>query len=199
MIQLQFKNFLFNRCLGGWVGKAVRILIQWWLLLWVPLEATFFFLLFKTVDVNFVQKCQICVENEKPDCSVHYNRLLISTQIMKKYKEVKLSKIYCHIKLINTHTLQTLVISFFRYLLLVIHELLDNIHSLWISIFNLITILPFLLFALKIFSMIYETLLSDTLPQPHKVFFGSLSVSITTLSDLSSLSFTDIFDSKLLT
>ena len=26
-----------------------------------------FFLLFKTFDVNFVQKCQICVENEKPD------------------------------------------------------------------------------------------------------------------------------------
>ena len=26
-----------------------------------------FFLLFKTVDVNFVQKCQICVENEKPE------------------------------------------------------------------------------------------------------------------------------------
>ena len=69
MIQLQFKDFLFNRCLGGWVGKAVRILIQWWLLLRVqiPLEATFFFLLFKTFDVNFVQKCQICVENEKPE------------------------------------------------------------------------------------------------------------------------------------
>ena len=26
-----------------------------------------FFLLFKTLDVNFVQKCQICVENEKPE------------------------------------------------------------------------------------------------------------------------------------
>ena len=52
-----------------WVGKAVRILIQWWLLLWVqiPLEATFF-LLFKTLDVNFVQKCQICVEKENFDC-----------------------------------------------------------------------------------------------------------------------------------
>ena len=27
------------------------------------------FLLFKTLDVNFVQKCPICVENEKPDSS----------------------------------------------------------------------------------------------------------------------------------
>ena len=53
----------------GWVGKAVRILIQWWLLSWVqiPLAAPFFF---KTLDVNFVQKCQICVENEKPDWDV---------------------------------------------------------------------------------------------------------------------------------
>ena len=50
----------------GWVGKAVRILIQWWLLLWVqiPLEVAFF-LLFKTLNVNFVQRSQICVENEK--------------------------------------------------------------------------------------------------------------------------------------
>ena len=30
-----------------------------------PIEGGFF-LLFKTLDVNFVQKCQICVENEKP-------------------------------------------------------------------------------------------------------------------------------------
>ena len=47
----------------GWMGKAVRILIQ---RVQIPLEAAFF-LLFKTLDVNFVQKCQICVEKEKPD------------------------------------------------------------------------------------------------------------------------------------
>ena len=33
-----------------------------------PTGGNFFFLLFKTLNVNFVQKCQICVENEKPDC-----------------------------------------------------------------------------------------------------------------------------------
>ena len=36
-----------------------------------PTGGSFFFLLFKTIDVNFVQKCQICVENEKPDCVVY--------------------------------------------------------------------------------------------------------------------------------
>ena len=30
-----------------------------------PTGGSFFFLLFKTPDVNFVQKCQICVEKQK--------------------------------------------------------------------------------------------------------------------------------------
>ena len=46
-----------------------------------PTGSNLFFLLFKTFDVNFVQKCQICVENEKPVClnfgeiSVEHTRL----------------------------------------------------------------------------------------------------------------------------
>ena len=38
-----------------------------------PTGGNFFLLFFKTLDVNFVQKCQICVENEKPDfiCRMH--------------------------------------------------------------------------------------------------------------------------------
>ena len=93
MIQLQFKDFLSDRCLGGWVGKAVTILIQWWLLLWVqiPLDAAFF-VLFKTLDVNFVRKCQICVENEKPDSvdSIEFNseKLEYITQIKTKQGKV---------------------------------------------------------------------------------------------------------------
>ena len=57
MIQLQLKDFLFNICLGGWVGKAVRILIQWWLLLWVqiPLEATLFILKKKVFRLYLVR------------------------------------------------------------------------------------------------------------------------------------------------
>ena len=35
-----------------------------------------FFLLFKTIDVNFVQKCQTCVENEKPECEISKDRIL---------------------------------------------------------------------------------------------------------------------------
>ena len=47
----------------GWVGKAVRILIQSWLLLcWVQIN----FFLLKFLNVNFVHRYQICVENEKP-------------------------------------------------------------------------------------------------------------------------------------
>ena len=42
------------------MGKAVSS---------IPTGGNYFFLLFKTLDVNFVQKCQICVENEKPACS----------------------------------------------------------------------------------------------------------------------------------
>ena len=55
MIQLQFKDSLFNRCLGGWVGKVFRILIQWWLLLWVqiPLEATFFSFLKPSMSILY--------------------------------------------------------------------------------------------------------------------------------------------------
>ena len=43
MIQVQFKNYLFSKCLCGWVVKAVRILIVG-LLLWVqyPVEAVCF-------------------------------------------------------------------------------------------------------------------------------------------------------------
>ena len=40
-----------------------------------------FFLLFKTLTVNFVQKCQICVENEKPDRSITIYRSYISQVI----------------------------------------------------------------------------------------------------------------------
>ena len=38
-------------------------------MLWVKIqmEAILLFLFFKTLGVNIVQKCQICVENEKPD------------------------------------------------------------------------------------------------------------------------------------
>ena len=62
MIQVQFKYLLFNKCLGGWVGKAVRILIHRWLVLWVrfPVKATLFWLILKPLNVNFVQKCQKC-------------------------------------------------------------------------------------------------------------------------------------------
>ena len=35
-----------------------------------PTGGNFIFLFFKTLSVNIVQKCQNCVENEKPD-SVH--------------------------------------------------------------------------------------------------------------------------------
>ena len=49
MIQVQFKDLLFNRCLGGSVGKAVRILIHRWLVLWgqFPVKAILFFLILK--------------------------------------------------------------------------------------------------------------------------------------------------------
>ena len=65
MTQVQFKDILFNKCLGGWVVKAVRILIVG-LVLWVqnPSGGNFFLLILKPCDVNFVQdcqKCQICV------------------------------------------------------------------------------------------------------------------------------------------
>ena len=30
----------------------------------------FFVEIFKTLDVNFVQKCHICVENENLDCAI---------------------------------------------------------------------------------------------------------------------------------
>ena len=64
MIQVQFKDILFNKCLGGWVVKVAGILIVG-LVLWVqyPVEAIFFLLILKPCDVNFVQewqKCQIC-------------------------------------------------------------------------------------------------------------------------------------------
>ena len=60
MIQLQFKDFLFNRWLGGWVGKVAGILIDG-----VGVVRQFYFLLkiFETLDVSFVQKCQMCVES----------------------------------------------------------------------------------------------------------------------------------------
>ena len=89
-IQLQYEDFLFNRWLGGWEGKAVRILIQWWLLLWVqiPLEVTLFFVeAFKTLDVNFVQKCQICVANEKPKWYCDFSRRYIFTTRIRKMEE----------------------------------------------------------------------------------------------------------------
>ena len=43
----------------GWVGKAVRILIQWWLVLWdqIPLGATLFF-----VETFQTSQCQHCSE-----------------------------------------------------------------------------------------------------------------------------------------
>ena len=64
--------FYSTDVLGGWMGKAVRILIHRWLMLWVrfPVEATIFLLTLKLLDVNFVQKCkkcQICVIWEKLD------------------------------------------------------------------------------------------------------------------------------------
>ena len=45
------------------MDKAVRILIHRWLVLLVQflVEATLFLLILKPCDVNFVQKCQICV------------------------------------------------------------------------------------------------------------------------------------------
>ena len=52
IIKVQFKDFLFNKCLGGWMVKAVRILI--------PLDATLFLIILKPCDINFVQKCQKC-------------------------------------------------------------------------------------------------------------------------------------------
>ena len=37
-----------------------------------------FFLFFGTLDVNFVQKCQICVENEKPEWfEIHFDWIII--------------------------------------------------------------------------------------------------------------------------
>ena len=46
----------------GWVGKAVRILIHRWLVLWVqfPVEATLFLLIWKPLDVNFIQMSDLC-------------------------------------------------------------------------------------------------------------------------------------------
>ena len=61
MIQVQFKDILFNRCLGGWVVKVAGIL-KVGLVLWVqyPVEAIFFLLILKPRDVNFVQEWQKC-------------------------------------------------------------------------------------------------------------------------------------------
>ena len=61
MIQFQFKDLLFNRCLGGWVVKAVRILIHRWLVLWVqfPVEDNLIFSYFETpLNVNFVKSAR---------------------------------------------------------------------------------------------------------------------------------------------
>ena len=60
MIQVQFKDILFNKCLGGRVVKGAGILIVG-LVLWVqyPVEAIFF-ADFETRDVNFVQEWQKC-------------------------------------------------------------------------------------------------------------------------------------------
>ena len=77
MIQVQFKDILFNKCLGGWVVKLAGILIVG-LVLWVqyPVEAIFFLLILKSRDVNFVQewqKCQICqfTKNSNGDVKAH--------------------------------------------------------------------------------------------------------------------------------
>ena len=61
MIQVQFKDILFNRCLGGWVVKVAGNL-KVGLVLWVqyPVEAIIFLLIFKPRDVNFVQEWQKC-------------------------------------------------------------------------------------------------------------------------------------------
>ena len=53
------------------MGKAVRILIQWVAVVSSnPTGGNFIFLFFETLGVNIVQKCQICVENEKLECLV---------------------------------------------------------------------------------------------------------------------------------
>ena len=41
-----------------------------------PTGGNFFLLFFKTLNVNFVQNCQICVENEEPD-SVNLQNMII--------------------------------------------------------------------------------------------------------------------------
>ena len=61
-----FKAFVFNTNLAFLYNIDIED-VCWWLVFWVPfpLDATLFFCWnFKTLDVNFVQKCQICVENE---------------------------------------------------------------------------------------------------------------------------------------
>ena len=73
IIQLQFKDLLFNRCLGGWVGKTVRILIQWWLLLWVqiPLEATFFHFLKLSMSILYRNVRFVLKTKNSSRCVIH--------------------------------------------------------------------------------------------------------------------------------
>ena len=55
----------------GWVGKAVKnsnpVMVV--VVSSNPTGGNFIILFFKTLDVNIVQKCQICVENKKPECA----------------------------------------------------------------------------------------------------------------------------------
>ena len=62
-----------------------------------PTGGNFFFLLLKTLNVNFVQKCHICVENEKPECFCTYKCVdekgLAAVVVIKKARDVAIDHI----------------------------------------------------------------------------------------------------------
>ena len=86
-------SYSTHACLAQLDG--IRLVIQWWSVLWVqiPLEATLFFL--RHLDANFVQKCQkcqICVIYENLEWEweivyfIHY-RLQLSHKDVSKVKD----------------------------------------------------------------------------------------------------------------
>ena len=81
MIQVQFKDILFNKCLGGWVVKVVGFLIVG-LVLWVqyPVEAIFFYWFWNPV-------MSILYKNDRNVRSVNLGKTRMSSGVPEKLQK----------------------------------------------------------------------------------------------------------------
>ena len=90
MIQVQFMNLVFNRCLCGWMGKVARILIVG-LVLWVqyPVEAIFFCWFWNPVML-------ILYKNDRNVRSVNLRKTRIYLSVIESIIEGDIQSSYRH-------------------------------------------------------------------------------------------------------